>query len=122
MAERGVTVSYEALRNWFIKFDTKYFRQLTQKHRGFGDTFYNDEVFVKINRKQHYLWRAVDQNAELVEVYLQTRRDGATAKRFFKRCLRNLSYDFTPREVIPFAKSNVLAPYWTLSAILGAIT
>ena len=122
MAERGVTVSYEALRNWFIKFDAKYFRQLTQKHRKFGDTFYIDEVFVKINRKQHYLWPAEDQNAELVDVYLQTRSDGATAKRFFKRSLRSLSYAFTPREVIPFTTSNLLAPYWALSAILGDIS
>jgi len=40
-------------------------------------TFYIDEVFVKINGKQHYLWRAVDQDGEVVDVYLQKRRDGA---------------------------------------------
>jgi len=61
---------------------------LKRKHRGYGDTFFIDEVFVKINGKQHYLWREVDQDGEIVDVFLQTRRDGAAAKRFFKRLLR----------------------------------
>jgi transposase-like protein len=52
---------------------------LKRKHRGYGDTFYIDEVFVKINGKQHYLWRAVDQDGEVVDVFLQARRDGAAA-------------------------------------------
>jgi len=56
-------------------------------HRGFGDTFYLDEVFVKINGKQHYLWRTVDQDGEVVDVFLQSRRNGVAAKRFFKRLL-----------------------------------
>jgi hypothetical protein len=55
---------------------------LKRKHRGYGDTFFIDEVFVKINGKQHYLWRAVDQDGEVVDVYPQARRDAATAKRF----------------------------------------
>jgi putative transposase len=49
-------------------------------------TFYIDEVFVKINGKQRYLWRAVDQDGEVVDVYLQARRDGAAAKRFSSAC------------------------------------
>jgi len=44
-------------------------------------------VFVKINGKQHYLWRAVDQDGEVVDVYLQAKRGGAAAKRFFRRLL-----------------------------------
>jgi transposase-like protein len=47
---------------------------LKRKHRGFGDTFFIEEVFVKINGKQHYLWRAVDQDGEVVDVYLQAQR------------------------------------------------
>jgi putative transposase len=84
LAERGIIVSYEG-----IKFGTLYSKRLKRKHRGYGDTFYIDEVFVKINRKQHYLWRAVDQDGEVVGVYLQVKRDGATAKRFFRRLLRS---------------------------------
>jgi putative transposase len=64
----------------------------------YGDTFFIDEVFVKINGKQHYLWRAVDQDGEVVDVYLQAKRDGATAKRFFKRLLR--SHSAEPRKIV----------------------
>jgi putative transposase len=71
---------------------------LKRKHRGFGDTFYIDEVFVRINGKQHYLWRAVDQDGEVVDVYLQRKRDGAAAKRFFKRPLR--SHGGEPRKIV----------------------
>ncbi|MFK7977882.1 MAG: transposase [Halioglobus sp.] len=65
LAERGITVSREAIRLWCIKFGALYARKLKRKHRGYGDTFYIDEVFIKINGKQHYLWRAVDQNGVL---------------------------------------------------------
>ena len=66
-----------------------YTRRLKRKHQGYGDTFYIDEVLVKINGKQHSLWRAVDQDGEVVDVYLQVKRDGLAAKRFFKRLLRS---------------------------------
>lgn len=89
LAERGITVSRESIGLWCIKFGAIYSRRLKRSHRGYGDTFYIDEVFVKINGKQHYLWRAVDQDGEVVDVYLQTKRDGATAKRFFKCLLRS---------------------------------
>ncbi len=59
LAERGITVSREAIRLWCIKFGAIYTRRLKRKHRGYGDTFYIDEVFVRINGKHHYLWRAV---------------------------------------------------------------
>ena len=61
LAERGITVTRESIRLWCIKFGAIFTRRLKRKHRGYGDTFYIDEVFVKINGKQHYLWRAVDQ-------------------------------------------------------------
>ena len=71
---------------------------MKRNHRGYGDTFYIDEVFVKINGEQHYLWRAVDQDGEVVDVYLQARRDGAAAKRFFKRLLR--THGTAPRKIV----------------------
>jgi putative transposase len=98
LAERGITVSREAIRLWCIKFGAIYTRRLKRKHRGYGDTFFIDEVFVKINGKQHYLWRAVDQDGEVVDVFLQARRDGAAAKRFFKRLLR--SHGGEPRKIV----------------------
>jgi len=98
LAERGIIVTRESIRLWCIKFGAIYSRRLKRKHRGYGDTFYIDEVFVKINGKQHYLWRAVDQDGEVVDVFLQARRDGAAAKRFFKRLLR--SHGSEPRKVV----------------------
>jgi putative transposase len=98
LAERGVTVSREAIRLWCNKFGSIYTRRLKRKHRGYGDTFFIDEVFIKINGKQHYLWRAVDQDGEIVDVYLQSRRDGATAKRFFRRLLRSNAGE--PRKIV----------------------
>ena len=88
MAERGIAISYESIRLWCIKFGSKYAKRLKQRHRGYGDTLYIDEVFVKIRGVQQYLWRAVDQDGEVVDVFLQRRRDGAAAKRFLKRLLR----------------------------------
>ena len=98
LAEGGITVSREAIRLWCIKFGVIYSRRLKRKHRGYSDTFYIDEVFIKINVKQHYLWRAVDQDGEVVDVYLQAKRDGAAAKRFFKRLLRNNGSE--PRKIV----------------------
>jgi putative transposase len=98
LAERGITVSHESIRLWCNKFGPKYARRLKRKHRGYGDTFFIDEVFVKINGKQHYLWRAVDQDGEVVDVFLQAKRDGAAAKRFFKRLLR--SHGGEPRKIV----------------------
>ncbi len=80
LAERGITVSCESIRLWCNKFGLKYVRRLKKRHQGYGDTFFIDEVFVKIDGKQHYLWRAADQDGEIVDVFLQRRRDGKAAK------------------------------------------
>ena len=53
---------------------------------------------MKINGKQYYLWRAVDQDGEVVDVFLQRKRDGAAAKRFLKRLLR--SHGGEPRKIV----------------------
>ncbi len=98
LAERGIVVSYESIRLWCNKFGSKYARRLKKKHQGYGDTFFIDEVFVKIDGKQHYLWRAVDQDGEMVDVFLQARRDGKAAKRFFKRLLK--THRNEPRKIV----------------------
>jgi putative transposase len=98
LAERGISVSYETIRLWCIKFGPKYANRLRRKHRGYGDAFIIDEVFIRIDGRQHYLWRAVDQDGEVVDVFLQKRRDGASAKRFFKRLLKN--HKDEPRKIV----------------------
>ena len=98
LAERGIVVSYESIRLWCNKFGPEYARRLKRRHQGFGDTFYIDEVFVKIDGIQHYLWRAVDQDGEIVDVFLQRRRDAKAAKRFFKRLLK--THRNEPRKIV----------------------
>lgn len=71
---------------------------MKRRHQDYGDTFHIDEVFVKINGKLNYLWRAVDQDGEVVDVFLQAIQDGAAAKRFFKRLLGN--HGGGPRKVV----------------------
>lgn len=87
LAEKGIVVTHESIRLWCNKFGPVYAKKLKKRHAGYGDTFHLDEVFVKIQGKQRYLWRAVDQDGEVVDILLQERRDSKAAKRFFKRFL-----------------------------------
>jgi len=98
LAERGIVVTYESIRLWCIKFGPRYARRLKRRHHGFGDAFYIDEVFVKIGGQQHYLWRAVDQDGEVVDVFLQARRDGKAAKRFLMRLIKK--HRSEPRKIV----------------------
>ena len=79
LADRGITVSYESIRLLCNKFGSQYAKRLKRRHQGFGDIFYIDEVIVKIDGKQQYLWRAVDQDGEIVDVFLQNWQDSAAA-------------------------------------------
>ena len=97
LAERNISVSYEAIRLWINKFGPEFTKRLRRRHIGFSDTYFLDEVFVKIGGKQHYLWRVVDQDGEIVDVFLQTRRDAKAAKRFFQRFLKSGG---VPREIV----------------------
>ncbi len=98
LSERGIDVSYETIRLWCNKFGQKYAKRLKHRHQGYGDTLFLDEVFIKIQGQQYYLWRAVDQDGEVVDVYLQARRNGKAAKRFFKRLLKNHTGE--PRKIV----------------------
>jgi len=67
LSERGIDVSYESIRLWCNKFGPHYVTRLKRRHQGYGDTFFIDEVFVKIQGQQYYLWRAVDQDGEVTD-------------------------------------------------------
>ena len=88
LAERGIIVSYEAIRQWCWKFGPDYARRLKKKQGRLGDTWYLDELFVRINGQQQYLWRAVDQDGDVIDILLQSRRDQRAAERFLRRLLR----------------------------------
>jgi len=98
MFERGVEVSYEAIRLWCLKFGAEYARRLRRRGGHTGDTWHLDEVFCKINGQLVYLWRAVDQSGEVLDVLVQKRRDAKAAKRFFRKVLKGLQ--FVPRAIV----------------------
>ena len=67
LAQRGVTVSYETIRHWCPTFGLDYARTLRRRRGRLGDTWYLDEVFVTIHSRRQYLWRAVDQDGDLLD-------------------------------------------------------
>ncbi len=98
MAERGVTVSYETLREWSQKFGGTYAKRMRSKRGRFGDRWHLDEVFLTINGELRYLWRAVDQDGDVLDILVQPRRNKKTAKKFFRKLLKGLQY--VPRAII----------------------
>ena len=89
LAERGVNVTYETIRQWTIKFGAQYARRLKRRQGRLGDTWYLDEVFITINGQRQYLWRAVDQDGDVIDILAQARRDARAARRFFRRLLKS---------------------------------
>ncbi|HYR82757.1 MAG TPA: IS6 family transposase [Terriglobia bacterium] len=88
LAQRGIIVSYETIRHWCQKFGASYARKLKRREGRLGDIWYLDEVFVRINGELHYLWRAVDQDGDVIDILVQPRRDRRAAQRFFQRLLK----------------------------------
>ena len=89
LAERGITVSYETIRQWCATFGPYYARRIKKTMGQRGDYWFLDEVTVSIQGQRHYLWRAVDQDADVIEVLVQKRKDTHAAKRFFIRLLKS---------------------------------
>ena len=88
LAARGVVVSYETIRQWCKKYGSIYCNQIKKSRGQLGDTWYLDEVFIKINGVLHYLWLAVDQDGDEIDILVQKRKDKGAAMRFFKRLLK----------------------------------
>ncbi|MFF7888941.1 IS6 family transposase [Streptomyces sp. NPDC020794] len=114
MLQRGVIVSYETVRRWCAKFGQAYANGLRRRRPRPGDKWHLDEVFIKINGEERYLWRAVDQDGMVLDILVQNRRDKAAARRFFRRLMKETgtvprvvvtdklrSYGAAHREVMP---------------------
>jgi len=93
---RGILVTYEAIRKWCRKFGQAYANQLRRPRS--GDKWHLDEVFLTINGERHYLWRAVDQDGNVLDILVQSRRNKQAAKKFFRKLLKGLQY--VPRVII----------------------
>jgi putative transposase len=98
LAARGIVVSYESIREWGLRFGRIFANMLRQRRPQPGDKWYMDEVFIRIRGKQHYLWRAVDQDGNVLDILVQSRRSATAAKRFFRKLLKGLRY--VPRVIV----------------------
>jgi putative transposase len=114
LLERGIHVTYEAIRQWCRKFGQAYANQLRRRRPRPGDTWHLDEVFLTINGKQHSLWRAIDHEDNVLDILVQSRRNKPAAKKFFRKWLKGLrdvprviitdqlkSYGAAKREILP---------------------
>ena len=112
MAERGVTVSYETIRRWVTHFGPIYAHRLRAKRPPSIGRWHLDEMFVAIAGRQMYLWRAVDDEGEVLDILIQPRRDKAAALRLMRKLLkrqgllptsivtdRYRAYDAAPRDL-----------------------
>ena len=98
MLQRGIVVSHETVRQWCAKFGQTYANALRRRRARPGDKWHLDEVFIKINGTIHYLWRAVDQHGNVLDILVTSRRDAKAATRFFRKLLTGLEY--VPRVLI----------------------
>ena len=88
LAERGVLVSHETIRCWCLKLGPEHAKSIRKKQGRLGDIRHVDELFVRIQGRQVYLWRAVDQDGDVLDIPVTRRRDKRAAKRFFRKVLK----------------------------------
>ena len=98
LGERGVPLTYAAARYWCRKFGQVYANQLQHRRPRPGDKWHLDEVLLSIRGQRHYLWRAVDQDGNVLDILVQRRRDRMAAKQFFRKLLKGLTY--VPRVIV----------------------
>jgi putative transposase len=85
---RGITVSHETVRQWCDRFGPQYAAGLRRRRPQAGDKWHLDEVFIKVNGVRHYLWRAVDQDGNVLDILVQSKRDAKAAKRFLAKLMK----------------------------------
>lgn len=98
MAERGVEVSYETVRRWVSKFGPCIARRSRRSRPKAHPLWHLDEMFVSIGGRRMYLWRAVDQNGEVVDVLVQAKRDKHAALKLMRKLLKKQG--FAPRTLV----------------------
>jgi putative transposase len=95
LSERGINISHETVRFWWNRFGPKFAAEIRKRRaadmRGFPHWRWPlDEVFVKVNGKFRYLWRAVDHEGEVLEAVLTAKRDKAAALKLLKRLVKKI--------------------------------
>jgi putative transposase len=98
LAQRGIVVTYETVRQWCLRFGQSYANELRRRRPRCGDTWHMGEVVLSMRGKNQFLWRAVDQDGNVLDILVQSRRNKKAAKRFFRKLLKGLPY--VPRVII----------------------
>src|SRR5271166_4517301 len=88
LAERGIDVSYETVRRWALKFGTIIARKLRRGRPRPDGRWHLDEVFVSVNGRKLYVWRAVDSEGEVLDILVQPRRDRQAALKLLRKLLK----------------------------------
>src|ERR1700680_1371557 len=104
MAKRGVVVTYESVREWCLKFGGAYVKRMRSRSLRAGDRWPLDEVYLKIKGKLHYLWRAVDQDGEVLDILVQPRRNKREGLQYVPRAIitdKLGSYAAAKKEILP---------------------
>ena len=91
--ERGIDISHESVRFWWNRFGPMFASEIRKNRisrmRAYSNwQWHLDEIFVKINGEQHYLWRAVDHEGEVLEAYVTKRRDRKAALKFLRKTMK----------------------------------
>jgi len=94
LAERGIDASYESVRRWSVKFGLSYANGLRRLRPRPDARWHLDEMFVSINGKRLYPWRAVDSEGEVLDILVQSRRNKKAAGKLMRRLLKK--QDFIP--------------------------
>ena len=93
LAQRGIEVSYETIRCWTIKFGPQIARNLKRRRPAPSPRWHLDEMVCSVGGRRMYLWRAVDDEGEVLDLVMQRRRDTDAALKLLKRLLRNPPVD-----------------------------
>ena len=88
LAERGITVDHVTVYRWGQRFTPEFIEAARLCRHAPGDRWFADETYVKVAGRWNYLYRAIDQHGQVIDVLLSARRDPAAARRFFIRALR----------------------------------
>jgi transposase-like protein len=92
LAERGLDISYETVRRWVLKFGPLFARELRRRRPRPTSRWHLDEMAVTIAGRQFWLWRAVDDEGEVLDLLVQRRRDKAAAVKLMRKLLKKQGF------------------------------
>jgi len=98
LAERGLDISYETVRRWFLKFGSIIAGNLRRGRPRPSDHWHLDEIVIVIRKKRYWLWRAVDNEGQVLDFLVQRRRDAKAARKLMKKLLKKQG--FAPTRVV----------------------